>query len=438
MAGRWTFRRGILVGVLLVIVVQYLASQSPMADWLVSPLLLTDSPRNGDVIVVAGAGLIGPCEPNLSAVRRVLKAAELWQNGRAPYVLFTGGRPAGLPCAVADVMADLGAKAGIPKSRILTEATSRNTFENGYYAAPVLQGLGARDVVLVTDRLHMLRASRVLEARGFAVERASVPVYATHHGNIDMLLGAARESAALAYYWARGWFGGDGREAGAAAAVAPLPARASAATAPIVVLGASYAKGWSLAEVAGSPVVNRGEVGQQSFELAERFDRDALGPAPRAVLVWGFINDVFRAPRSEIDTAISRVEQSYAAMIAQARASGTDLILATEVPVTTPGAWLDRLRGAAGKLLRRPGYQDYVNARVRAVNEWLRDTAQREGLLLLDFAHIVSDPDGERRREFAQDDGSHLTEAAYEALTRYATPILERHLGAAAAMARAR
>jgi lysophospholipase L1-like esterase len=81
----------------------------------------------------------------------------------------------------------------------------------------------------------------------------------------------------------------------------------------------------------------------------------------------------------------------------------------------------------AGRLLRKSSYQDYVNGHVRAMNAWIRQTARREGLLLLDLEPVVSGADGERRREFAQPDGSHLTSAAYDALSRYSVPILERH-----------
>ena len=128
----WTFRQGVLVGVALVLLAQSLIDRTPVADWLVSPLLLRDTDEPADVIVVAGAGLVGPCEPNLSAVRRVLKAAALWGEQRAAFVLFTGGSPRAQSCAVSDVMADFAVRVGIPRDRILTEATSVNTRENAY------------------------------------------------------------------------------------------------------------------------------------------------------------------------------------------------------------------------------------------------------------------------------------------------------------------
>lgn len=434
---RARFFRGMLAGVALVAFTALVFDESVVADWIVSPLLLSDTGGAADAIVVAGAGVLGGCEPNLSALRRTIAAADLYAAGRAPLVVFTGGRPATLPCAVADVMATFGRRLGIPGERVLTETTSANTRENAYYAAAVLDTLGARRVLLVTDRLHMRRASAAFAARGFEVQRASVPVYATHHGNLDMLAGGLREFGALAYYWSRGWLSAAAPPSPSVApAVPPRPGQGSHPSGqpgPIVVLGASYAGGWSLDAVAGSRVIVAGVAGQQSFEMAERFDRDVAAHAPRAVVLWGFINDVFRAPRSDIDAAMARTRNTFTALVARAEQAGIEAVLATEVPITTRGAWQDRAMALVGRLLRRPGYQDYVNGHVAATNAWLREFARARGLLLLDLARVVSTPDGVRRREFAQDDGSHLTPAAYEALTRYSRPVLERRFGAGAA-----
>jgi hypothetical protein len=74
-------------------------------------------------------------------------------------------------------------------------------------------------------------------------------------------------------------------------------------------------------------------------------------------------------------------------------------------------------------------YQDVVNGHVMVVNQWLRDTGQRKGLLVLDLQRTLAGGDGPRRWIYAADDGSHVSEEGYRALTEYATPILTRHLG---------
>jgi lysophospholipase L1-like esterase len=58
-------------------------------------------------------------------------------------------------------------------------------------------------------------------------------------------------------------------------------------------------------------------------------------------------------------------------------------------------------------------------------NTWLRELAHREGVPLLDFEQVFStEGSGQRRREYTAVDGSHITEAAYRALSAYTAPIL--------------
>lgn len=436
---RGRFRQGLIAALALVLASRLILEESPIADWLVSPLLVSNEDNAADIIVVAGAGVVGPCEPNLSAVRRVLTAVSLWEASRAPMLMFTGGVPDDLDCAVSDVMADLAARLGVPRDRILTEATSTSTRENALYANPALRSLGVRRLLLVTDQLHMLRASRAFETLGYVVGRVSVPVYATNHGNIDMLNSAGREFAAIAYYWSRGWLTPSAQNASlptGESVTTPHSAsdyRALASSAPIVVLGASYAQGWILSPVAGSTVINAGVAGETTTEMAARFERDVLARAPRAVVIWGFINDVFRAPRAEVPAMLAKTRTNLTDMIARGQSAGVRVILATEVTLTERAGLVNWAMALTGRLLRRASYQDYVNALVEDTNRWIRQTAQENAIVLLDLAPVVSDASGRRLRRFAQGDGSHLTSDAYAALTRYSLPILERHLRAARA-----
>jgi lysophospholipase L1-like esterase len=196
---------------------------------------------------------------------------------------------------------------------------------------------------------------------------------------------------------------------------------------PIVILGASYAKGWS-PRIAGRTVINSGVAGQQSFELLERFDRDVVAHAPRAVVIWGFINDVFRTPRATIADGLARARTSLTTIVERSRAAGIEPILATEVTIRYKAGLTERLAVLAGTVLGRQGYYEYVNRHVLDTNAWLREYAAREGILLLDLQPVVADASGLRKPEFANEDGSHLPPAAYDALSAYAAPRLERHL----------
>lgn len=416
---------------LLVFGVRLLINRTTLADVLVAPLLLTDTIGKADAIVVLGAGVVGGCIPNQYAVRRVLLAARLWRERWAPLVVFTGGSIEGT-CPVAVAMAQMAGAVGIPESAIRVETTSRSTRENGEHSAPLLRVLGARRLLLVTDRLHMHRGAAIFQKEGFDVRRASVPIYVGHTDNVDMLRAGVREMAALTYYWMRGWIGPN-LATGAAAMSADHSQNAMKdhrqhTTGPVVILGASYARGWDVKSLGGVPVVNSGVDGQESTQMLERFERDVVSAQPRAVIIWGFINDIFRAPLEDMDAAQGRIRENYTRMITLARTHGIEPILATEVTTGSRDSWKETAMSWVGALRGKESYQDRINRQVMAANGWLLEIAKREGLVVLDFQRVLADQNGRRRREFAQEDGSHITAAGYDALTASTRAVLPEHL----------
>lgn len=187
----------------------------------------------------------------------------------------------------------------------------------------------------------------------------------------------------------------------------------------IVVIGASYAGGWNLEKpLAGFRFINKGIGGQQSFEMLSRFEADVVALKPNAVIIWGFINDVFRSDRGQIEQTLTRTQESLGTMIRMAKEAGITPILATEVTVRSRDEWRETLAGWASYLLGKTSYQDYVNSHVVRINRWLRETAARDGILLLDFEAALSNDRGVRRMEFAQPDGSHISQRGYEALSQ--------------------
>jgi acyl-CoA thioesterase I len=200
---------------------------------------------------------------------------------------------------------------------------------------------------------------------------------------------------------------------------------------PVVVRGASYAGGWK-PSATDLRFVNKGISGNQSWEMLARFDQDVIPEGPRAVIVWGFINDIFRSPPDRVDAAVTRARESLSAIVAKARAAGIEPILATEVTIRGKDSWGDWAASWVGWVLGKQSYQATINARVLATNEWLRELARQEGVLLLDLQPLTSDDAGVRRREFAAADGSHISAAGYQAISDYVLPRLRAHLGTAA------
>lgn len=187
----------------------------------------------------------------------------------------------------------------------------------------------------------------------------------------------------------------------------------------IVVIGASYAKGWNVSELAGMRVINKGVGGEQTHEVLARFDRDVVASAPHAVIIWGFINDIFRSTPEELENKLIRSRENITSMVEKAKNKGIVPILATEVTLPVGDSWSDRIAGWVGALRGKQGYQDYVNGHVVEMNQWIRRQAAEKKLTLLDFEKVLADPNGRRKPEYATPDGTHLSSQAYDALTEY-------------------
>lgn len=185
----------------------------------------------------------------------------------------------------------------------------------------------------------------------------------------------------------------------------------------VVIIGASYAKGWDPSEVGGLKVINRGAGGEQTHEVLARFDKDVLAQAPRAVIIWGFINDIFRSSPEELDAKLIRARENLSSMIDKAYTKGIIPILVTEVTLPVGDGWLDKISAWVGALRGRKSYRDQVNGHVIEMNQWVRRIAAEKKLTVLDFEKVLADEKGRRRSEYTTQDGTHLSPKAYAALT---------------------
>jgi len=131
---------------------------------------------SAEAIVVLGGGTrpaLGPRRgPELNeAGDRVLEAARLWREGRAPRVVASGGRPDGGPAEAGDAAALLRFL-GVAGDAIMEEPLSRTTRENAIEVRRLLEPHGVRRILLVTSALHMPRAAAHFRSEGFEVLQA--------------------------------------------------------------------------------------------------------------------------------------------------------------------------------------------------------------------------------------------------------------------------
>lgn len=195
----------------------------------------------------------------------------------------------------------------------------------------------------------------------------------------------------------------------------------------LVILGASYAQGWGTPALPGyDRVINRGVGGEETGDMLKRFAADVVAAKPDAVLIWGHVNNISRSSPDQYESVKNAARAHYAAMLQQARAAGIEVIFATEVPWTEPDGFLDIIRGWIGSLRGKQSYAARVSGQVHELNDYLRELASREGCRLLDFEGVFANDNGTRKVEFAADDGSHISEAGYQALTALARRELGR------------
>jgi len=198
----------------------------------------------------------------------------------------------------------------------------------------------------------------------------------------------------------------------------------------IVVIGASYAGGWTPdAPIAGYRIVTKGVSGEESSQVLARFERDVLTRGPDAVIIWGFINDIFRTDRLRLGERLQKTRRDLWPMVELARKAGIVPIVATEVTIRGEDGWAEAAASLVGRILGKESYQDYINQHVSEINRWIREISVRENILLLDFEVVLADQRGMRRKEFAKPDGSHISAQGYEALTRYADERLTAFFG---------
>ena len=203
----------------------------------------------------------------------------------------------------------------------------------------------------------------------------------------------------------------------------------SNSTRTIVILGASYAKGWGEPILPGfARTVNRGVGGEETADMLKRFDKDVVAARPDAVLIWGHVNDITRSSPDALEAKKAASRRHYLEMFSRAGSANIQVILATEIPWTEQTGMLNTVRAWIGQLRGKQGYAERVSGHVHELNGFLKEQAAKERLVLLDFEREFANEAGTRRSEFAAADGSHISPAGYAALTAYSQRELGRHV----------
>jgi uncharacterized SAM-binding protein YcdF (DUF218 family) len=129
---------------------------------------------NADVAIVLGAA-VWDAEPSPVFAARIDHAIWLFEKGQVKRLVFTGGRAEGDRLSEAEAAKDYAVAKGVPPSAIYVETTSTSTHGNLSNANGIMQRLGVRTAVIISDPHHLLRAGMIADRIGIVHELSPTP-----------------------------------------------------------------------------------------------------------------------------------------------------------------------------------------------------------------------------------------------------------------------
>ena len=127
-----------------------------------------------DAAIILGAAVDGS-EPSPVFRERILHGIRLHREGRVERLIFTGGRGEGDMLAESEVARELAIAEGIPAEAILLETESVTTMHNLVEAQLVMRDAGLQSALIVSDPLHMRRATAMADALAMQAQPSATP-----------------------------------------------------------------------------------------------------------------------------------------------------------------------------------------------------------------------------------------------------------------------
>jgi len=145
----------------------WLLSISPVSNtllrWLESDYVIPQNPQ-GDVIILLGErvdshvpDIFGIGTPSGTTLNRMLAAAKLQMNKDIP-IIVSHGKDFKSSLSKGSVIERYLVEFGIPRSMIILEERSRNTFENAKYSIEICTKNEFKVPILVTSAYHLKRS----------------------------------------------------------------------------------------------------------------------------------------------------------------------------------------------------------------------------------------------------------------------------------------
>lgn len=159
----------------------------------------------------------------------------------------------------------------------------------------------------------------------------------------------------------------------------------------------------------GKPYIDRGISGQTTPQMLVRFRQDVLALHPSVVVILAGINDI--AGNTGPETTES-IEDNFRSMVALAKSGHIRVVLCSILPASS-FPW-------------HPGIDP--RPRIAELNSWLRNFADQEHLIYLDYHSAMLNSDGGMREDLAQDKFVHPNAAGYHVMEALAEVAIRKAL----------
>jgi lysophospholipase L1-like esterase len=162
---------------------------------------------------------------------------------------------------------------------------------------------------------------------------------------------------------------------------------------------------WLMQSHADWGVLNRGVNGERSDQIRARFPRDVLAVGPAVVIIIAGVNDIYQGRSAHV------VEGELEAMYATARGAGIIVVAGTILPYDTAGA--------------------DENARMHAVNAWIRRYAHAHADAIACDTRAAVSAEGRPDRLLSSPDGLHPSPDGYKRMAAALEPAIRAALAKA-------
>ena len=156
------FRLVIRAGLVLLSLAVFYVFVTFVQVWMASR---SDDRPQVDAIVVMGAAQYSS-RPSPVLAGRLDHAIELFESGKADWIVVTGGRREGDTFTEASAAAGYLISRGVPESQMLLESGGENSWQSLAAAARILRQRELTEVILVSDPYHSLRLRAIADEVG--------------------------------------------------------------------------------------------------------------------------------------------------------------------------------------------------------------------------------------------------------------------------------